>query len=112
MFEWIATTIRTFGYVGVATLTFLENLFPPIPSELVIPLAGFVAAADGSHLVVVIGAATGGSLAGATVWYAVGRRIDERRLRAWVNRRGKWLTLSERDLDRAQSWFRRHGNSA
>jgi membrane protein DedA with SNARE-associated domain len=112
MFEWITSTIRSLGYGGVALLTFLENVFPPIPSELVIPLAGFVAAEGGLRVSIVIAAGTLGSLAGAVVWYAVGRRIGEARLRTWVTRHGKWLTLSPKDVDRAQLWFQRHGNAA
>jgi membrane protein DedA with SNARE-associated domain len=113
MFEWITTTIRSFGYAGVVFLTFLENLFPPIPSELVIPLAGFVAA-EGDDLTIwgVIVAASAGSLAGATVWYEIGRRVGERRVRDWVGRFGKWLTLSATDVDRAEHWFRRRGAAA
>lgn len=112
MFEWINNTIRALGYSGVAVLTFLENVFPPIPSELVIPLAGFVAAQGDMRVWGVIAAGSLGSLAGAIVWYEVGRRVGERRLRAWVDRHGKWLTLSGKDLDRAQDWFRRHGRSS
>ena len=112
MFEWITSVIARLGYFGVATLTFLENLFPPIPSELVIPLAGFVAAEGDLRLSLVIIMGSVGSLAGATVWYAVGRRVGERRLRTWVARHGKWLTLSVQDVDRAQLWFRRHGAAA
>ena len=112
MFEWITSIIERLGYFGVALLTFLENVFPPIPSELVIPLAGFVAANGDLSLVVVIATASAGSLAGAAAWYVVGRRIGEKRLRAWVIRHGKWLTLSERDVDRAQDWFTRRGNTA
>jgi membrane protein DedA with SNARE-associated domain len=109
LFEWITGVIERLGYFGVATLTFLENLFPPIPSELVIPLAGFVAAQGDLRLAIVIVMGSVGSLAGATVWYVIGRRVGEGRLRAWVGRYGKWLTLSEDDVDRAQRWFRRHG---
>ena len=112
MFDWITRVIERLGYVGVAALTFLENLFPPIPSELVIPLAGFVAASGALRLDLVIAAASFGSLAGAWVWYEVGRRIGERRLRAWVQRHGKWLTLSAQDVDRADGWFKRHGGAA
>jgi membrane protein DedA with SNARE-associated domain len=112
MFDWITSVIARFGYLGVGTLTFLENLFPPIPSELVIPLAGFVAAGGGLRLGLVIAVASLGSLAGALVWYAVGRWIGEHRLRRWVARHGKWLTLSAQDVDRAQLWFKRHGAAA
>ena len=112
MFEWITNTVRSFGYAGVAFLTFLENLFPPIPSELVIPLAGFVAAGGDVTLWGVVAAGSAGSLAGAALWYEVGRRVGEQRVRRWVDRSGKWLTLSAEDVDRAGSWFRRHGAAA
>jgi membrane protein DedA with SNARE-associated domain len=112
MFDWITGIIGRLGYLGVAALTFLENVFPPIPSELVIPLAGYVAADGGLNLPAVIAVASAGSLAGAVLWYELGRRIGERRLRGWVDRHGKWLTLSGRDLDRSQEWFERHGNTA
>lgn len=112
MFEWITGVIERLGYIGVVALTFLENVFPPIPSELVIPLAGFVAARGDLHVGVVIAAATLGSLAGATAWYALGRRIGEAGVRAWVVRHGRWLTLSISDVDHAQSWFKRHGKTA
>jgi membrane protein DedA with SNARE-associated domain len=112
MFNWITGIIGRLGYAGVAGLTFLENVFPPIPSELVIPLAGYVAAQGDMRLMLVIATASAGSLAGAAVWYWIGRRVGERRLRAWVDRHGKWLTLSSKDVDRAQLWFSRHGNAA
>src|SRR5687767_3086505 len=112
MFNWITGIIERLGYAGVAGLTFLENVFPPIPSELVIPLAGYVAAQGDMRLMPVIATASAGSLAGASVWYWIGRRVGERRLRAWVDRHGKWLTLSGKDVDRAQLWFSRRGNAA
>lgn len=112
MFEWITTIVERLGYAGVAALTFLENVFPPIPSEVVIPLAGFVAAQGGLGLTGVIAAGSLGSVAGAWFWYEIGRRMGEERLRRWVDRHGRWLTLSARDVDRAQSWFRRHGTTA
>ena len=107
VFEWITSVIARLGYIGVAALTFLENLFPPIPSELVIPLAGFVAAQGDLRLSLVIVMASVGSLAGALVWYAIGKRVGEQRLRNWVNRHGRWLTLSAEDVVRAQQWFQR-----
>ncbi len=112
MFEWVTSIISSFGYLGVALLTFLENLFPPIPSELIIPLAGFVAASGGMQLGWVIVVATAGSLAGASIWYEVGRRVGERRLRNWIDHHGAWLTLGDQDIDRAQQWFQRHDRRA
>ena len=112
MFEWIRGVIERLGYAGVATLTFLENLFPPIPSELVIPLAGYVAVEGQMQVGIVIAVGTTGSLGGTTAWYVLGRRIGEERVRAWVDRSGWWLTLTSSDLDRAQSWFEQHGRTA
>ena len=112
MFDWITSVIGGLGYAGVAGLSFLEYVFPPIPSELVIPLAGYVAAKGDMSLLLVIVTASAGSLAGAAVWYGIGRSVGERRLRAWVDRHGKWLTLSGNDLDRVQLWFGRHGHAA
>jgi membrane protein DedA with SNARE-associated domain len=112
VFEWITSVIARLGYFGVATLTFLENVFPPIPSELVIPLAGFVAAQGDLRLSLVIVMGSVGSLAGALLWHAIGKRVGEQRLRKWVARHGRWLTLSAEDVARAQQWFQRHGAAA
>ncbi len=112
MFEWITTTVRTLGYSGVVMLTLLEHVFPPIPSELVIPLAGVVAAQGNLNVWGVIAAGSAGSLAGATFWYEIGRRLGERRVRKWVARYGKWLTLTPEHVDRAEQWFQRRGGMA
>ena len=112
MFDWITNVVERMGSVGIALLMFLENVFPPIPSELVMPLAGFVAERGEFPLWGAIVAGSIGSLAGAVGWYLVGRRVGERRLRRWVNRHGRWLTLSCGDIDRATGWFERHGGPA
>ena len=112
MFEWARSVVETLGYSGVALLTFLENIFPPIPSELIIPLAGFVAAEGEMSVPGVIVAGALGSLIGAVLWYEVGQRLGERRVREWVDRSGHWLTLTSSDVDHAQQWFRRHGGRA
>jgi membrane protein DedA with SNARE-associated domain len=112
MFEWARSVVQGMGYSGVALLTFLENVFPPIPSELIIPLAGFVAAEGDMTVAGVVIAGTLGSIAGAVLWYEVGRRVGEYRVRRWVERSGHWLTLSPPDIDAAQNWFRTHGRIA
>jgi membrane protein DedA with SNARE-associated domain len=78
----------------------------------VIPLAGFVAAQGDLRVSLIIVMGSLGSLAGATFWYVIGRHVGEHRLRRWVARHGRWLTLSPDDVDRAQHWFRRHGAAA
>ena len=112
MFEWARSIVEALGYSGVALLTFLENVFPPIPSELIIPLAGFVAAEGPMSVPGVIIAGTLGSLVGAMLWYEVGRRLGARRVRQWVDRSGHWITLTSADVDHAEEWFRRRGGIA
>lgn len=109
---WIVEAVRTFGYVGIALLMCLENLCPPVPSELIMPLAG-VLAADGSlTLYGVIAAGSVGSLVGQSAWYALGRRMGERRIREFAARHGRWMAVSPEDLDHARGWLTRHGAAA
>ena len=112
MLDWITNLVRGMGAPGVGLLMFLENVFPPIPSEVIMPLAGFVAEQGGLSFWGAVAAGAAGSLAGAVGWYWVGRRVGERRLRAWVDRHGRWLTLSGDDVDTAKRWFDRHGGFA
>lgn len=109
MFDWIAALIERIGPWGVGLLMFLENVFPPIPSELIMPLAGFNAAQGRMSLWAALLAGTIGSLAGASLWYFVGRAIGAGRIRRLARRHGRWLTLSVADIDRAQAWFDRRG---
>lgn len=112
METWIADTLASMGYVGVALLTFIENVFPPIPSELVLPLAGYIASRGEMTLPGVIAAGTLGSVLGSLLFYAAGRRVGEVRLRVFIQRHGRWLTVSPDDLERASGWFQRHGGLA
>src|SRR5688572_7323153 len=109
LFEWITGVVSEMGTLGVAVLMFLENIFPPIPSELVMPLAGFVAQREQLSFCEAVVAGSIGSLLGAVAWYRVARVVGEKRLRAWVDRNGRWLTLSCADIDKAKGWFDRHG---
>ena len=91
MVDWVLAVIAAGGLAGVAALMFAENLFPPIPSEVILPLAGYAAARGDLPLAGVIAAATVGAVAGASVWKAVGRVIPETGLRRWIDLRGRWL---------------------
>ena len=112
MIDWITDLMNTLGYVGIALLMFLENVFPPVPSEVVMPLAGFTAAQGGLSLVGVILAGVAGSLAGALLWYYAGKIYGAERMRDFADRYGRWITVSPEDIDRATNWFNRHGRSA
>ncbi len=117
MLEWITNTINYFGYWGIALLMFLENLFPPIPSELIMPLAGFTASPyqPGGAKLNIIGvffAGLVGSVLGALIWYYPGKLFSERRLKAMADKYGKWLGISSKDIDKATRWFDSQGKTA
>jgi membrane protein DedA with SNARE-associated domain len=106
---WIAGVIDSLGAAGVFLLTALENLVPPVPSELVLPMAGYLAGAGRLNVVLVIAAATLGSACGALVLYGLGRRIGEARLRRWLD---KVPFVDVEDLEKADRWFDKHGRAA
>jgi membrane protein DedA with SNARE-associated domain len=107
---WAQSIIRTLGYPGLGLIMFLENVFPPIPSELVLPLAGWLTLEDNARFsllgVTVVGAI--GSVAGAFFFYGLGKWFDEKRVRYLLQRFGKWFLLSEDDFDVALKWFDRY----
>src|SRR5687768_13383192 len=105
MFDWITAIVERTGYLGIALLMFVENVFPPIPSELIMPLAGFTAARGDLDIVLVVVAGTAGSLLGATLWYGVGKWIGPERLKRWTAAHGRWFTVSPDEVDRASKWF-------
>ena len=109
MESWITSTIESLGYAGVIFLMFLENLFPPIPSEVVMPLSGYTAAQGQLSIVGVIVAGTFGSVLGAVFWYYIARWLGEDRLKGWTRRHGRWITLGPKDVDKADDWFDRYG---
>ncbi len=109
MLESIINTINSLGYVGIALLMALENVIPPIPSELIMPLAGFTVTQGKMNFVFVIIAGTIGSVLGATPWYFLGKYWGLKRTKKIADRYGKWLTLSGKDVDKAKIWFDRRG---
>lgn len=98
--------VTTAGYPGIFAAMVAENLFPPIPSEVVLPLAGFEVDAGELNFILVVLAATLGSLAGALILYAIGLYGGRPLTLRW----GKLLRVTERDLDRAEVWFDRWGD--
>ena len=109
MLESIINTINSFGYIGIAFLMALENIFPPIPSELIMPLAGFTASRGQLEFLPVVVAGTIGSVLGATPWYYLGKYWGLRRTKKIADKYGKWLTVSGEDVEKAKLWFDRRG---
>ena len=107
--QWVTDVIEALGYGGVAFLVALENVVPPIPSEVILPLAGFLAGQGRFWLPGVVLAATAGSVAGALLLYVIARSFGEPRIRRLIDRYGRWATIGQDDLDRAETWFDRHG---
>jgi membrane protein DedA with SNARE-associated domain len=106
----VATDVMdALGEIGVGVLVLAENVFPPIPSEVVLPLAGYLASRGRMDLTLVVVAATVGSVLGALLLYEVGARTGRARLRRFID----WMPLLEgEDLDKAESWFARHGEAS
>ncbi|HEV7962549.1 MAG TPA: DedA family protein [Actinoplanes sp.] len=106
---WVARVIDSLGEVGVGLLVALENLIPPIPSEIVLSMAGYLAGTGRINVVLVAIAATAGSVIGALALYWLGYALGEDRLRRWLDR----IPLVDADdLNTADRWFERHGKSA
>lgn len=110
--DWVVDVIDRIGYLGVALLVALESVFPPIPSEVVLPAAGLAAARGDANVVGMIAAATIGSVVGAWALYLIAAAIGEARLHALVVLHGRWVGVKPADLDRANAWFDRRAGTA
>ena len=99
------------GYGAIFAAMFLENLFPPIPSELIMPLGGFYVQQGQLQFLPVVVAGLLGTLLGALPWYGIGRVINEKRLEVWLSRHGRWIGISPAELARSRRWFNRYGTA-
>jgi membrane protein DedA with SNARE-associated domain len=109
MTEWITRLIEQAGYLGVAFLMFLETVFPPIPSEVIMPMAGLEAQRGHLSLPGVIAAGTAGAMLGNSFWYLLARALGIERFRPFILRWGRWLTITWRDVEKSDKWFQGHG---
>ncbi len=110
MTEWILDTIARGGYWGIAFLMATENIFPPIPSELIMGLGGINVANGQMGFWPLLFAGSVGSTAGNYVWYQIGRSYGYERLKPFIDRWGRWLTLDWEDVEDMIAFFRRHGH--
>ncbi|WP_309611572.1 DedA family protein [Sphingomonas sp.] len=109
MSDWVIRLIEQAGYLGVAFLMFLETLFPPIPSEVIMPVAGVAAAKGKLSLGWVIASGTAGAMLGNIVWYLAARALGIIRLKPFILRWGRWLTIEWDEIVRAERWFGTRG---
>jgi membrane protein DedA with SNARE-associated domain len=109
--EWVLIIMEQLGLLGVTLMMFLENVFPPIPSELIMPAAGFAAAMGKMNLILVIVAGTLGSVLGALPLYYLGTIFDEKRLLKLTEKYGKYVLVKPSDVTNAQAWFNKYGKA-
>jgi membrane protein DedA with SNARE-associated domain len=109
MNEFIVRLIEQGGYAGIFVLMVLENVFPPIPSEVIMGLGGVAVARGTMSFWPLLAIGTAGSTLGNYVWFLAGDKWGYRRLQPLVDRWGRWLTVEWEDIERATGFFRRHG---
>ncbi|CUL21363.1 DedA family protein [Listeria monocytogenes] len=112
METWITSIMADFGYIGIFVLIMVENLFPPIPSEIILTFGGFMTTVTSLNVVMVIIVATLGSVVGAILLYKVASYFGKERLTKIVLKYGRILRLKEADIERAESFFLKYGSWA
>ena len=104
-------TNQWIGYGAILLAMFLENLIPPIPSELIMPLGGFYVSQGQLDFLPVVLAGLIGTVIGALPWYGIGRLVNEERLEKWLEKNGRWIGINPQELARSRKWFNRYGVS-
>lgn len=110
MTEFILDLIESWGYAGIFILMFLENVFPPIPSEVIMALGGIAVAQGRFDFWTMVAVAVAGTTFGNWVWYGVGRWVGYERLKPLVDRFGRWLTLDWDEVERLHAFFLKYGS--
>lgn len=110
MEDWIIRLVEWGHYWGVALLMLLETVFPPIPSEIIMTVAGVSSARGNMNLAGTIAAGTAGAMLGNWIWYWVAIKFGEARMNVFIDRYSRWLTLDWDEVERGQSLFRKHGS--
>jgi membrane protein DedA with SNARE-associated domain len=109
MENWITQFMEQYGYIGVFLMIALENVFPPIPSELILPFGGFMTTYTSMTVTGVIVASTAGSVVGAVILYGIGLLLDVERLEKIIDRWGHILRITKEDIYKADAWFDKYG---
>ncbi|MFC7320801.1 DedA family protein [Halobacillus campisalis] len=109
MEEWIIKFIDLYGYYGVFILIAIENVFPPIPSEIILTFSGFMTTQTSMTVLGVIALSTSGSITGAIVLYYIGKIIEIRSLESFIDRHGSFFRMTTENLHQAMTWFEKYG---
>lgn len=113
MQDLIINAINQFGYLGIVLLIAIENIFPPIPSEVILTFGGFMTTYSNLTVFLVIAFATIGSILGAIILYGIGRLLNRQRLERLLDSKiGKLLHFKKEDVFNSEKWFMKHGNIA
>lgn len=112
MQDWLINVINHYGYLGIAFLILLENVFPPIPSEIILTFSGFLTTISNTNIWLSSLSATLGSMAGAILLYMLGRVLPQRKIAQFVKKHQKIFRLKESDLKRSSDWMTKRGGSA
>jgi membrane protein DedA with SNARE-associated domain len=107
---WVEGLISSAGYAGLYLVMFLENIFPPIPSEVILPLAGSLSLSGRFSISLITIVGMFGSLTGALVFYGLGKWLGEEALRRFIGKYGKFALLTVEDFDRSKAWFAKYDN--
>lgn len=110
MEEYILSFMDQYGYIGVMLLIMAENIFPPIPSEVILTFAGFMTTKGEMTLWGVVIASTVGAVLGALILYLLGSIFDRKTWEKIITKYGKYLRLKTEDIEKAENWFEKHGN--
>jgi membrane protein DedA with SNARE-associated domain len=107
--NWITEVVDKLGYIGILLLIALENIFPPIPSEVILTFGGFMTTQTNLTIAGVITFSTLGSVAGAVILYGLGRQLDITRMEKLIEKWGHLLRLTKKDIHKAMAWFSKYG---
>lgn len=108
MTEWIITFIASHGYGGVIVLMVAENIFPPIPSEIILPFVGQSIAQGDLNLYLAVLAATTGSIIGTFFWFLIGWFVSVQKLEAFLRKYGAYVAISYKDFHKASQFFEKY----
>lgn len=109
MENWLIGVMNEYGYAGILLLIAFENVFPPVPSEVILTFGGFLTTTTNLSIVGVVISATAGSVIGAVILYSIGLQLDVEKLERIIDKWGRFLRITKKDIHKADAWFDKYG---